>query len=80
MRRCTWVGCDKDARHEQISKDQADVWADLCDDHVEKLYDVIQAKSSDEEIKRAWIDAQGGREKAAQRINLRRLRAAGFKG
>jgi hypothetical protein len=63
---CTWKDCTEQAWHEQKATD-GEVWADLCTDHVCAYTAAITAGSAPR-ILAAWIRAQGGVTKAADRM------------
>lgn len=62
---CTWKDCTKEATRPQLGRD-GKTWASLCDEHDQKVKDAI-ASDSAPKIIGAWINAQGGAKKAAQR-------------
>lgn len=66
IRRCTWLGCVAVATHEQTATDGV-VWADLCDPHHRQL-DEAKASGSAPKLLGAWMRAQGGAAKAAERF------------
>ena len=63
---CTWVHCLENATQPQRSTDGS-IWANLCIRHE---YELVQAVRSGEapSLCRAWVLAQGGSEKAAERM------------
>jgi len=65
MGKCTWEGCDRPARNEQIARD-GQVWADLCNEHAEEIDDILDQESG--AILKKWVKAQGGSKKAASRL------------
>lgn len=60
---CTWKGCTKGAKHEQISEN-GEVWANLCAAHHGELNAEI-ATLRPERMISAWIKAKGGAKAAA---------------
>jgi hypothetical protein len=66
--RCTWIGCDKVATHEQFDRDGKS-WANLCDEHnaeIEKAIDTMKPGV----LMSAWIKAQGGSGAASRRMMI----------
>lgn len=63
---CTWKGCAEEACRRQIGKDGRE-WADLCAPHDVELK-AAQGSSDVKVILKSWILAQGGAEKAAERM------------
>lgn len=65
MKKCTWEGCDRLARNEQIASN-GEVWADLCNEHAEELDGILDQEPK--AILKKWIKAQGGSKRAASRL------------
>lgn len=69
---CTWSGCDQEGLFPRTD-DFGETWATLCPTHNEQFNDIEIASlkfPSNENLKRligAWVRAQGGAEKAANR-------------
>lgn len=78
MTRCTWQSCPNEATHPQVSKDQGDTWAELCDDHSTHLRAAI-VSGDEARLAQAWVLAQGGPRAAQQRISKRRLYQMGVR-
>lgn len=64
---CTFKDCTNEATHELKSKDES-VWANLCDEHNSKLEEAI-SKGDTKVVVGLWVGAQGGPEKAAERLS-----------
>jgi hypothetical protein len=62
---CTWLGCTNEATHPQIAKDK-EQWANLCKSH-DGILDLALQRGPKFMIG-AWIMAQGGPVKAADRM------------
>ena len=62
---CTWVGCAAHATHPQMATDGV-VWADLCAVHDLALEQAMVAGVP--QMLSAWVKAQGGAKKAAERF------------
>jgi hypothetical protein len=63
---CTWVECAEPATVPQRGRDGSQ-WADLCADHDKQLSDAI-ASGNPKKLMSAYIKAQGGAKKAAERM------------
>ena len=55
---CTWVGCEKLARHEHRAKDGS-IWCDLCDAHHEEVEAAVASPNA-KRILSTWVKAKGG--------------------
>jgi hypothetical protein len=66
LQRCTWEGCEAEAKHPQVAQD-GEVWANLCDGHNREL-DASMLSGSPKTYLSVWIKAQGGANKAAERM------------
>ena len=64
--KCSWQYCMAGALHQEIAQD-GKVWARLCTDHHDKL-DAILKGGDVKKILAAWVTAQGGPKKAANRM------------
>ena len=66
MNKCTWKGCSENAIKEQLDKN-GKIWANLCDNHHDKLNNVINDPKKIKKILSYWVKAQGGAEVATRR-------------
>ena len=66
MSKCTWLECKLEAV-KQYEDSNGKMWANLCRKHHELLDAVIQDGES-KLIIATWVKAQGGAEKAANRL------------
>lgn len=64
---CTYVDCPAEACHELKSQDGS-VWSNLCDEHNSKLDEAIRA-GDPKVVVALWVGAQGGPERAAERMS-----------
>ena len=63
---CTWVHCLENATQPQRSSDGS-IWANLCSRHEHELVQAVRSGEAPS-LCRAWVLAQGGSEKAAERM------------
>lgn len=66
---CTWESCLLEPEYEELDK-QGQVWAELCQQHHCELNEAIRDWASDggpKVVMKAYIKAQGGSKKAADR-------------
>lgn len=66
MEQCTWIGCQDKATFVEIGKDFR-TWAKLCAAHHNQLEKSIATCRAPAMLS-AWIKAQGGAKKAAERM------------
>ena len=63
---CTWKDCKQEAIHPQFARD-GEQWANLCGLHLKFLEDAMKDHNP-RILLSAWIKAQGGAKKAANRV------------
>jgi len=64
---CTWVHCLENATQPQRGKDGS-IWANLCSHHEHELAQMLGTGEAPS-MCRAWVLAQGGSEKVAERMS-----------
>lgn len=65
--KCTWVGCEAEAKFPQISSDGKTEWANLCDLHHKEIDGALDSFDA-KRILSNWVKAQGGAKAAAGRM------------
>lgn len=65
--RCTWLNCQSLGCKEWLDK-QGHRWALLCIPHDMQLKRELEESTKIERLISAWVNAQGGSKKAAERI------------
>lgn len=64
MSHCTWTGCTAPATHPQLGRGGKQ-WADLCAVHAAEIE---ASGTSVKGMLAAWVKAQGGPKRAAERM------------
>lgn len=67
---CTWEGCGCKASHLHFNK-SGEAWANLCFSHHMAL--TMNIKRGGQSFLRAWVRAQGGSAKVAEKINAQKV-------